>query len=191
MDPPSQTLLRLEIETQAYHCDADQAWLDLLQPFITRNDYAEQLARAYAFEAPLEAALAYTPHIVSLIGTRARSRLLAHDLFALDYPLVKVTPRLIAPFPSVSEALGWLYVVERNARLFEMVRKNIAARLPDAPTEYLNDPDAADRWLELGRVLDRVARSPRISDQMIHAAHDAFRCQLDWYVGEQALRRGA
>jgi heme oxygenase len=191
MDRPSQTLLRLELETHAYHRDADQAWLDLLRPFLTRAQYAEQLARAYAFEAPLEAALAYTPHIASLIGTRARSRLLAHDLFALDYPLAKLAPRLIAPFPSVSQALGWLYVIERAARLFDMVRHNVAAHLPDAPTEYVTDPVAAERWADLGRILDRVARSTRIADQMIHAAHDAFRCQLDWYVGEQPLRRGA
>ena len=191
MDRPSQTLLRLELETHAYHRDADQAWLDLLQPFLTRAQYAEQLARAYAFEAPLEAALAYTPHIASLIGTRTRSRLLAHDLFALDYPLARIAPRLIAPFPSVAQALGWLYVIERTARLFDMVRHSVATRLPDAPVEYLTDPDAADRWADLGQILDRVARSTRISDQMIHAAHDAFRCQLDWYVGEQALRRGA
>jgi heme oxygenase len=191
MTLPSQTLLRLELETHAYHVDADQAWLDLLQPFIDRSQYAEQLARTYAFEAPLEAALAYTPHIRSLIGARNRSHLLGHDLFAIDYPLARVTPRLIAPFAAVSEALGWLYVIERNTRLFELVRKNVAARLPDAPTEYLSDPDAAQRWTAFGQVLDRVARSPQISDQMIHAAHDAFRCQLDWYVGEQALRRGA
>jgi heme oxygenase len=191
MDRPSQPLLRLELETHAYHGDADHAWLDLLQPFLTRAHYAEQLARAYAFEAPLEAALAYTPHITSLIGIRARSRLLAHDLFALDYPLAKLSPRLIAPFPSVAHALGWLYVLERSARLYEMVRHNVVARLPDAPIEYLDDTEAAERWADLGHVLDRVARSPHITDQIIHAAHDAFRCQLDWYVGEQPLRRGA
>ena len=191
MDRPSQTLLRLELETHAYHRDADQVWLDLLQPFLTRGQYAEQLARTYAFEAPLETALAYTPHMGSLTGTRARSRLLAHDLFALDYPLAKLTPRLIAPFASVSQALGWLYVIERSTRLFEMVRHNVAARLPDAPAEYISDPYAGQRWTDLAQVLDRIARSRRIGDEIIHAAHDAFRSQLDWYVGEQALRRGA
>jgi heme oxygenase len=191
MELPSPTLLRLELETHAYHRDAEQAWLDLLQPFIKRAQYAEQLARTYVFEAPVEAALAYTPHIASLIGKRARSRLLAHDLFALDYPLAKLTPRLVAPFPGVSQALGWLYVIERSARLYEMVRHNVAARLPDAPTEYVTDPYAPQRWADLGQVLDRIARTQRIADDIIHAAHDAFRSQLDWYVGEQPLRRGA
>ena len=82
-------------------------------------------------------------------------------------------------------------MVERSARLYEMVRHNVATRLPEAPTEYLDDPRATKRWDGLGRVLDRVARSSRVVDQIIYAAHDAFRCQLDWYVGEQPLRRGA
>jgi heme oxygenase len=191
MDLSSQTLLALELETHAYHRDADEAWLDLLQPLVTRGQYADQLARAYAFEAPLEAALAHTPHIPSLIGPRARSRMLAQDLFELDYPLAKLTPRLIAPFPSVAEALGWLYALERRARLFGLVRHNIRARLPSPPTEYLADDRAPRRWEKLGHVLDSVARSTEVTDQIIHAAHDAFRCQLDWYVGEQPLRRGA
>ncbi|HEY5922165.1 MAG TPA: hypothetical protein VIV11_10865 [Kofleriaceae bacterium] len=191
MDCPSHTLLRLELETHAYHRDADHAWLRLLAHDITRATYADQLARAYRFETPLEAALAYTSHVASLVGQRARSRRLAHDLFALDYPRQRLTPRLIAPFPSVSQALGWLYVVERNARLFDMVLRNVRARIPEAPTEYLDDPDAVPRWDQLGQTLDRVARTPRIADQIIHAAHDAFRCALDWYIADQPLRRGA
>lgn len=184
-------LLRLDGETQAYHRDADRPWLDLLVPELRPRAYAEQLARAYTFEAPLEAALAYTPHVSSLVGTRARSRLLARDLFALDVPAGSLAPRLIAPFPSITEALGWLYVLERGARLLDRVKRNVAVRLPNAPLTYVEDAEAASRWHELGSVLDRVARSPRVADQVIHAAHDGFRCLLDWYVSDQPLRRGA
>jgi heme oxygenase len=194
MNRPPNPLLRIELETAAYHRDADDAWLQLLTPFLTRAGYAAQLARAYAFEAPVESAVAYTPHVTSLVGMRARSRRLAHDLFALDHPSGRLTPRLIAPFPSVAEALGWLYVVERTARLHEMVLRNVRARLPGAPTEYLQDNDAAARWDELGQVVDRVARTPRVADRILHAAHDGFRCLLDWYVAtadDQPLRRGA
>jgi len=186
-------LLRLELETHAYHREADEPWLELVSPDVTRAQYADQLARAYSIEAPLEAALVYTPHLASLIGRRARSRLLAQDLFALDYPMGRITPRLIAPFPGISEALGWLYALERSARLFEMVRRNVVARLPEvaSATTYISDTFTQVRWRDLGEILDRVARTQRVADQVIHAAHDAFRCMLDWYVGEQALRRGA
>lgn len=186
-------LLRLELETHAYHREADQPWLALVSPELTRPAYAAQLTRAYAFEAPLEAALAYTPHLTSLTGhARARSRLLAHDLFDLDASTTRVPPRLIAPFPSVAAALGWLYVVERATRLYPMVRRNVLARLPGAPTAYLDDPNAPARWRALGALLDRVARTPQVIDQMVHGAHDAFRCLVDWYVAEhEPLRQGA
>jgi heme oxygenase len=180
MEPASQTLLRLELETHAYHRDADHAWLELMTPFLTRATYAERLARAYQVEAPLEAALAHTPHVTSFFGTRTRSSLLRRDLFELDYPLRRHAPLLIEPFPSVCEALGWLYVIERSPRLFEIVRRNVVARIPDAPTEYLTDHQAQARWNELTKVLDRVASTPEILAQIVHAAHDAFRCALDW-----------
>ena len=191
MERPSQTLVRLELETHAYHRDADQPWLDLLDPFLTRLAYAQQLGRMYCFEAPVESALAYTPHMASLIGHRARSRLLAHDLFALDYSQARLAPRLIAPFPTVAHALGWLYVLERSARIFDLVVRNVVARLPGAPTEYIADPAAPARWTALGDVLDSVARTAAITNPIVLAAHDAFRSLLDWYLGEQPLRRGA
>jgi heme oxygenase len=185
------TLLRVELETHAYHRDADRPWLALLAPELTRQQYADRLARIYVFEAPLEAALAYTPYVPSLVGMRARSRLLARDLFTLDVPAAKRVPRLIAPFPSVAAALGWLYVIERSARLLDAARSHVRARLPDEPALYLHDPEAPARWDGLASILDRVACSPRVTDDIIHAAHDAFRCLLDWYVSEQPLRRGA
>jgi heme oxygenase len=191
MDRPAYMLLRLDVETHAHHRLADRPWLNLMVTSVTRALYAEQLARAYAFEAPFEAALAHTPHAVALVGVRSRSRLLAKDLSLLDYPHSKHGPRLIAPFANAPEAMGWLYAVERSSRLMGRVKTNIAARLPDVPAAYVDDPAAEQRWRHLEGVLERVARSPRIADQIIHAAHDAFRCLHDWYLREEPLRRGA
>ena len=190
MGGPPATLLRLELETQAYHRDADHRWLALVAPDVTRAQYADQLAKAYSVEAPLEAALAYTPHVTTMLGRRARSRLLAQDLFTLDFPMHKVRPHLIAPFANLADALGWLYAIERTARLHDMIRRNITVRVPDVAEAmtYITDPHAAQRWSDLGEVLERVGAT----DKIIYAAHDAFRCMLDWYIGdEEALRRGA
>jgi heme oxygenase len=191
VERPSALLLRLEIETHAYHREADRPWLEPMTSAVTKASYGEQLARAYAFESPLEAALAYTPCAPSLVGMRSRSRLLARDLFALDLTPGRVSSRLIAPFPSVAEALGWVYVVERQTRLLARVKHNIERRLPGAPTAYVSDEEAPLRWSELGSTLDRIARTPRIVDQVLHAAHDGFRSLLDWYVSDQALRPSA
>ena len=191
MERPCALLLRLDIETHAYHRDADRPWLELMTSTVTRASYGSQLARAYVFECPLEAALAYTACVPSLFGMRGRSRLLARDLFALGISHGWLSSRLLAPFPSVAEALGWIYVVERQARLLARVKQNLDGQLPDVPAAYVNDAEAPLRWSELGSALDRIARTTCIADQVIHAAHDGFRCLLDWYVTDQALRPSA
>ena len=195
MERPSQTLARLELETQAYHRDADQPWLDLMTPFLTRHQYADQLARAYCFEAPVESALAYTPHVTSLVGTRARSRLIAHDLFALDYSQARLAPRLVAPFPTVADALGWLYVVERSMLLQDGIRRHLLAHLPEVGNafSYLSTYDGrvAERWSVFGKLLDRVGVRPEIANEIVAAAHAGFECVRPWFrhVDQDARRR--
>lgn len=188
-------LARLELETHAYHREADQPWLALLSPGVTRARYIEQLQRAYGLEQPLEAALGYTPHLSSMVAPRRRARLLARDLAVLDVSALAPIPRCwIAPFPSLAEAFGWLYVVERSARLHAMVCGNVIAHLPElgSACSYLNDGTAVSRWRELGSAVDRVARTPRIEDELLAAAHSAFRVLIAWHgTRRQALRLGA
>src|SRR5438093_1431948 len=83
----SKALLVLNLETRPHHAIADAGWLGLLERTMRRRDYVDQLLATYGFEAPLEAALAYTPHLRSVIDLRARSRagLLAQDLLALGF----------------------------------------------------------------------------------------------------------
>src|SRR5690348_7828038 len=114
----STLLTRLDMETRSYHADADGVWLDVLAGTVTVERYRELLARVYGFEAPLEAALAYTPHLPTLIDLRRRMRsgLLAQDLLALGMKpaqLAMVQQCMIAPFRGAAEALGWLYVHAR------------------------------------------------------------------------------
>src|SRR5438874_11352487 len=71
---PSTGLLRLNLETRAFHDAADEGWLRLLQPSVTRADYVRRLATTYGFEGPLEAAFAYTPNLKLFVDLRQRSR---------------------------------------------------------------------------------------------------------------------
>jgi heme oxygenase len=186
-------LARLEAETHGYHRDADAVWLALLAPDLTRRRYADHLARAYGFEQPLEAALVYTSHVTSLLVPRQRAPLLSCDLVTLDEP-VPSARCWIAPFTSVAQAFGWLYVVERSARVLSMVCGNILATHPElAPaTLYLDDSTARGRWRALGVALDRIARTPKIEDQLAAAAHTAFHTVIDWYcAAPKDIRLGA
>lgn len=189
-------LSRLDLETRVYHRDADAPWLSLLSPSLTPARYAAQLARTYGFEAALEAALIHTPLVASLVELRPRARLLAQDLFALDYARFGALPRaLIAPFATVSEACGWLYASERSTHMFPMVAGHVLATLPQLTNavSFLDDSEGPARREQLGAVFDQVAYTPRIANQIISAAHDAFRALTAWYSApaNEALRAGA
>jgi heme oxygenase len=175
-------LARLEAETHAYHRTADGVWLALLRADVTRQQYGDQLARAYGVEQPLEAALAYTPHLSSILQPRRRAKLLLKDLAALDHA-VQPTRAWIAPFPALAEAFGWLYAIERTARLHAMVCGNVLAHRPEleGATRYLDDRAALSRWRAFDVALERIARNPRIEDRIAGAAHSAFRTLIDWY----------
>lgn len=202
MDLPSQALLRLNLETRAFHASADEGWLSLLAAEASRWDYVRQLVATHGFEAPLEAAFAYTPGLKQLVDLRERSRagLLAQDLLALGLTASEITrlPQCfpIAPFSGAVEALGWLYVSERATLLHESIHRVIATRIPEAAPacSYLSAYSgiANARWQELGRVLDRAAPDARSLNDLVAAASAGFRCLLAWHGGPRAsLARGA
>jgi heme oxygenase len=197
----SGPLVRLNLETRPHHAAADEGWVALMRGGIRRQDYVRQLVTTYGFEAPLEAALAYTPHLKLVIDLRARSRagLLAQDLLELGIDaaelamLPQCTP--IAPFSAPIEALGWMYVIERATLLHDWLRRHVRAN-PEiaAASSYVSayGGETAARWSELGHVLDRVARTERLVDELVAAAHAGFRCLVEWSRGDRtAYARGA
>ena len=202
MDLLSPALLRLNLETRAFHASADEGWLSLLGADASRWDYVRQLIATYGFEAPVEAALAYTPGLKQAIDLRGRSRagLLAQDLLALGLSASELArlPQCfpIAPFSGVVEALGWLYVAERATLLHDSIRRAIAKRIPDVAhaCSYLSAYEgvANARWLELGHVLDRAAPDARATNELVTAACAGFRCLLAWRGGNRTpVARGA
>jgi len=189
---PLSALTQLEMETRAHHDAADAPWLELLLRDVTVEGYIAQLVRTYGFEAPLEAALAYTPRLGALLDLRAhwRAGLIAQDLLALDMAPSTIAniPQSpsIAPFATTTQALGWLYVVERSSRIHEVVAEHLERWLPryaGARTylcAYRNVRE--QRWRELGEVLEQA----HPSTELIAAAHEAFRTARRWFDGDVA-----
>src|SRR5262245_46107069 len=127
---PLSMLTRLDLQTRAYHASVDACWLDLLEPGVTRDQYRRQMIRVYGFEAPLESALAYTPHLVIADRReRHRSGLIAQDLLALGVKPSSITALAqcswIEPFADPTEALGWKYVAERHTQLHSAIMRNL------------------------------------------------------------------
>ncbi len=185
-------LARLEHETRAYHRDADQPWLGLLSHEVTRSRYAAQLARAYGLAAPLENAQALTRQLTVSITGRAHARLLAHDLFALDYGSLRYLPHAEIPaFTNVVTAAGWLYAIERSARLYPMIAGHVLERLPHLSNacSFLDDPRAELRWSRIGAALENIAHTPLMASQIVESAHVAFRSITAWYAAHVELRQ--
>jgi len=177
----------LVTETARHHPAADGERLKLMeQPTVGR--YAEQLARIYSFERPVEAACALTNGFSrELVSGHSRAHHLAADLELLGRPargLAPVPPR----FTDAAEALGWLYVIQRNTLFHGLIARQLAIAVPSLARAagYLTafDGVAGDRLRALGVALDRAASRRGAPSTIIAAANDAFRAQRQWYAFE-------
>jgi heme oxygenase (biliverdin-IX-beta and delta-forming) len=185
-------LARLNEETQIHHADAD-ADVDryLFCANVTTGDYRTYLQRVYGFLVPLEAALATAPELDTVIDAkgRAKSALLAHDLFALGMTMdeVNALPQCmsIPTFRGPAAALGWMYVIERPLLASAVIRGHLASYLPTemaTASTYLMcyAGQVGAMWRELGVAMEHVAGSPAVADRIVVAAHEAFRTLHRW-----------
>ena len=187
-----RVLARLNEETQIHHADADTD-VDryLFCANVTVGDYRTYLQRVYGFLVPLETALATAPELDSVIDAkgRAKSALLAHDLFALGMTMdeVNALPQCtsIPTFRGPAAALGWMYVTERPLLASAVIRGHLASYLPTemaTASAYLMcyAGQVGAMWRELGLAMEHVAGSPAVSDRIVVAAHEAFRTLHRW-----------
>jgi heme oxygenase len=172
-------LLRLNLETRSFHDAADEGWLSMLRPSISRSDYMRRLVTTYGFEAP-------------------RAGLIAKDLLALGLRAGEISalPQcLLAPFSDSIEALGWMYVSERATLIHDRVRRHLATRMPDSDRicEYLDAyyGVANARWNGLGHAIDDAVRNESDTAAIVAAARSAFRCLIDWSDHARSFARGA
>jgi heme oxygenase len=182
-------LNRLDIETRDHHASVDGYWLDLMASGVTRDTYRSHLMKLYGFEAPIESALAYTPHLITDRRERTRSGLIVQDLLALGITPARITalPQCtsIAQFDDPAEALGWKYVIERPTQLHGAIKRNVVSRVRDVANAcaYLSSCDgiAAARWQQFGALLDEVAKRPGSGERIVAAAKIAFATMTEWF----------
>lgn len=190
--PESWMLARLKAETHRHQITAESDRLQLIRGGApTVPGYIAFLKRVYGFEAPVESAFAMTPDLDQVIDVRSRGqmRLLRCDLTALGVVDPAATPRCstIVPFRSVADALGWMYMIERNTQLNGQLYRHLETHIPmqlRIAGSYLSSFDRGAgprRWRELGEALDRFAKPPAQAERVVSAAQAAFRCQRFWY----------
>ena len=198
----SKLLVRLSVETASLHLEADEPWRDLADPTrdLTRLDYVHHLVQRYGFDAPVEAALAYTPQLQELFDVHDRFRAgpIAQDLLALGATpseIAKLRQAMITPFSSASEAMGWLYVHQRCSLMFETTRHEIVRKLPELSfaTSYLRTQKGhiGSSWDDLGQVFDTVAQTSMFAERVIASAREAFKVMIEWHRRTRAESRQA
>lgn len=174
---------------------ADAQWLGLMVPSVRKPDYTRQLIAVYGFEAPLEAALRYTPGLNSLVDLRAHARtgLLVQDLMRLGVGPGRIAglPQRFTMFSSPAEALGWMYVIERATLLHGSARRFLTSHLSElvSASSYLAAYDGVtgDRWSDLGGALDAVAATPAGKRQLLRAADQGYEALAQWFCFRPAI----
>jgi heme oxygenase len=189
----AKMLTKLNLETRDFHGRADYPWLPLLDETkpVSHSDYEKYLIERYGFEAPLEAALAYTPHLGEVIDVHPRFRagLIAKDLIELGLSasaIAGLQQCMIEPFASPEEAFGWLYVHERCTLMFEHVSSQLCRRRPDLcdAMSYLhaNAGHVGAAWETFAQALDRVSATPEAQQRVVEAAREAFLVARQWQL---------
>jgi heme oxygenase len=178
-------LAHLDRETHALHHGADADRLALRGGAISALTYRQFLSRIYGFESAVETSFALTRGLGELIELDARTHVgrLARDLIGLGITDPSELPRLhpILPFPSIADALGWMYAVDRNTAVHGRLLEQLRARIPDVLAiagSYLADTRGGD----LEQAISTYARTPSVIAQLVDAAKHAFTRQRQWYA---------
>ncbi len=170
-------LARLDRETAAQGGDAVADRTQLLTP--AQTDYRVALSRLWGFEAAVEGACARTVGFTALLPARVRTHMsgLRADLAALGVTAPSALPLCAVPdaFDSPGTALGWIYALDRTARIHAQLAKHVG-KLPSAYLMTARDLGA------LGAACDRHAKPPQLANQVVEAARRCFVEQHQWYA---------
>jgi heme oxygenase len=194
----SRMLTRLEHETCDHHAAAEADRLGIADE-PTPASYGRFLAAAFQLELAIESQLVYVAGLsLRFIAASLRTGLLGQDLLALGrhHGQVMATGRAFerACFRDVLEALGWMYVVQRNTlhhgALYRALEPQLHPTLQLASrylTAHVNP--TCSFWHELGTQLDAAATTAHRADEIVAAARCAFERQHAWFVDARAAPR--
>jgi heme oxygenase (biliverdin-IX-beta and delta-forming) len=192
----------LKSETQSHHVRLEQR-LNLFQRVISLHDYRELLSRLYGIYAPLEPVLwrSLEPLKQPLrLAERKKAPLLSRDLTAcgLTNADIIALPRWaeIAPFPSVPQALGQLYVLEGATLGGQVITRHLRKMLPLKKTAglsffYSYGNEVSERWRQYREVMTRQITTAAQQELAVTAAVETFEAFERWMNRESATQTTA
>ena len=192
----SRVMALLRAQTAPLHFEFEQK-LDLFTRVNTLIDYRQLLGRFYGFYSPLERVLwrALAPLKQELmLDKRRKAPLISADLSVCglsDGAIVEL-PRWqqIAPFPSISQALGQLYVLEGTTLGGQVSTRHFRRLLALKNTAglsffYSYGLDVPQRWRQFCAVVSDHVRTPAQEDLMVNAAIDTLEMLRSWMIGKE------
>jgi len=190
----SRVVTRLDAALQGTAKISDIRWWTLVAS-ATVERYRRHLSDIYGFEAAFEAAIAYTPGLVQVMGHKpvTRAGLVATDLLNLGmtpHEIANLPQSAIAPFHDPAIALGWWYVVDKSTRTFSDWYERLAIQMPgcDAFAYLSSMRDADDHWVQLGQLLDRIATTAEVEAAVTQGVHQAVQAERTWYRRTHPIR---
>lgn len=185
--PRSSWMLALLAHETRSQAAGDTSRLSLLAGAVTAARYRSFLGQVYCFEAPIESAIARTADLdLRPLEAHLKVPHLEADLEALGIRTRPVGAPSTLGFESAADALGWLYVLQRNTLLHGQLHRHLERRLPAEARlagRYLSalEGTAGAQLRALGAMLDATARQTRTADRIVAAAKEAWRCQRQWF----------
>lgn len=173
----------LNAATRIYQAAADE---QLVREASSLDGYRGYLMRAFGFEKGLERALARVDDFDGDLHARAKSPVIADDLFALGLTTDEVFALPVCDaaehVETIADALGWLFVSERVAFAHGMVFHQLDALTRKTATTYFDLLLSRQAWSEVVRILDVQTRDPAAAERVITSASIAFRAQRVWFA---------
>jgi heme oxygenase len=168
--------------------------LQLLRGVVSFDDYRDLLSRFYGIYAPLEAvlwrALDSLKDDLQLAGRRKTPQL-SIDLSACGFSNAEIVAiarcSVIAPFPSVPQALGALYVLECatiDAQVVARRLRKLFSPKKSAGLAFFSSYGAQtpDRSRQFRNVLSAHLRTAAQQDQAVNAAIETYSLLQHWLV---------
>jgi heme oxygenase len=180
-------LYRLAGHTVAHHASADAQRLALMN-VTSAGQYRALLERIFGFETAVELAASSLGGTVAA-GARPRNARLHQDLRSLGMSEQEIAtlPAATVDVRTASQALGWLFVVERHVLVAGLIRRHLASELLGTfatARAYLDTHvDGGARFREVADIVgDALARGDVRPGSMLLAARAAFDAQRQWYA---------
>ena len=184
---------RLRSETRDAH-DRIEAAVRIGTPGFTLADYIDYLATTYAFVGPCEAALAALDltSVLPDVEERAKALLLETDLRQLGVPVGAIAaPTELPNLTTLSDAAGYLYVLEGSSLGSQILVKHVRATLGDGvPAAYLAGYGTytGSMWRSFKTSIDAAAAAKTVdSERVIVAARSTFAALTACYGANRSL----